>query len=102
MATLKERPDSYSARGIMVRDFRHTHDGGYEETPHRKKKNYQKKIRKGCPGNNNGAHVYVWTAEFAWDYYWEKYFFGANRYEYYICCGCKGRKRAPYIRRKVD
>lgn len=103
MATLKERPDSYSARGIIVRDFRHTHDGGHEEAPHRKKKGKKRPPKKsGCPGNDGRAHIYVWTTETAYDDWWTRHW-GLGRYEYYVCCGCKCRKRAPYIRRrKVD
>lgn len=36
MATQKERPDSWKARGLIKRDFQHDHSGP-EEMPHRKK-----------------------------------------------------------------
>jgi hypothetical protein len=100
MATLKERSDNWNARGIIRRDFRHSHDGP-EVIRHRKKKNKKAYKRKGCPGNNGGAHVYVWTTETAWDDWWSKWNF-EDKYEYHVCCGCKARKRAPYMRRKAQ
>lgn len=36
MATQKERPHSWKARGLVKRDFQHDHSGP-EEMPHRKK-----------------------------------------------------------------
>lgn len=90
MATLKERPNTYSARGIEVRDFRHDHGDGYEETPHRKTAAKKSKRHEGCPGNDNGPHVYVWTRETHWKPFWgwNSWFWYMGDYEYRTCAGC--------------
>lgn len=64
MVTLKERPDTYSAGGIYLRDFRNDKSTGYNETPHKKVKGKKACPRKkpGCKGNNGKNHVYVWIA----------------------------------------
>lgn len=41
MATQKENPDSWKARGLIKRDFQHSHDGP-EEIPHRSNKSDKK------------------------------------------------------------
>ena len=61
MATLKERSDNWNATSLITRDHRHDKSAGYEETPHKKNpKKARPKKKKGCPGNDGGAHVYVW------------------------------------------
>lgn len=89
------------------KDFRHDHGSdGFDETPYRKKSSSPVKKRTGCPGNDGGAHVYVWEKDFVWESYWNS-FTGTQgprpyHYEYKICCGCdkrfpgrKGFKRVP-------
>lgn len=101
MATLKERPDNWAAGGIYRRDFRHDKSDGYEETPHKSKHGKPKASSKhvGCPGNNDGAHVYVWTKEIFADTHrryhglWG-YFYWLGEYEYKVCAGCHKHKSA--------
>lgn len=77
MATQKERPDSWKARGLIKRDFQHDHSGP-EELPHRKKG----KGKKFCI-RNKGAHVYEIWGE------WRSY--ASYRYRYKQCkCGKQG------------
>lgn len=54
--------DSWSASGIIRRDFRHSNDGP-EEIPARGKRSKKKerKPRVGCAANNGGSHIYVWV-----------------------------------------
>ena len=96
MATLKERK-SYTTRGIELRDFRHDKSDGYVETPHRKTKVKETNRHVGCPGNNDGPHVYVWTKEIystTFSRYRNvlAYFYFLSAYEYKICAGCYKHK----------
>lgn len=77
MATQKERPGSWKARGLDKRDFQHDHSGP-EELPHRPKGKGKKFCKK-----NKGPHVYeTWTE-------WSTY--GSWRYRYAACkCGKHG------------
>jgi hypothetical protein len=116
MATLKERSDNWGATSIIRRDFRHAHEGGYEEAPYRKKKGGKKKYKKkGCPANNGKQHVYIWVPlrwlpdswgnqRDRYDRYVEAYYIRENKWSAYtcsieylekwekkICCGCYQR-----------
>jgi hypothetical protein len=99
MATLKERK-SYTTRGVELRDFRQDKSDGYDETPHRKTKTKKSNKHVGCPGNNDGPHVYVWTREAYWRpvWYWNSWFWSLSDYEYRICAGCY--KHKTHRRRK--
>lgn len=55
----KRDEDSWFYSGIKRRDFRADHGGGPEELPHRSPSKRGRKPRKGCPENNNKAHVYI-------------------------------------------
>ena len=69
-------------------------DDGWEETPHRKAgKTKARKRVPGCPENDGGPHVYVWTTEGMQKGLFFEYF-GFHRAEHKICAGC--RKGAPY------
>lgn len=78
-----------------------------DEIPYRHPKRRKKKARtRGCPGNDGGPHVYVWTTELGNDFidrwlgarYYEQY--GFAPYEYKRCAGClkkiKMRATADY------
>jgi hypothetical protein len=100
MATLKERSDNWKATSLTHRDHRHDKGDGYEETPHRKTAK-RKKVNKheGCPGNDNGPHIYVWARETRWKpvWNWNGWFWSMGDYEYNTCAGCYKHKR---LRRK--
>ena len=58
---------------------------------------------RGCPANNNGAHVYVWTSEREiTDIFFNH--FGFHKKESKVCCGCgviaKSRETEEYMKRK--
>lgn len=73
MATQKERPNNWKARGLIKRDFQHDHSGP-EELPYRKKG----KGKKYCKANKS-EHVYDTWSE------WRTY----TRYRYrYAACKC--------------
>lgn len=99
MATLSERSGNWNASGIIRRDFRHDHGDGYIETPHRKAKTKKTSKHEGCPGNDDGPHVYVWTRETFWKPSWRfnNWFWYFSDYEYKTCAGCYRHKR---LRRK--
>lgn len=100
MATLKERPGDYKVTGIYVRDHRHDKGDGWEDAPyHKAGKHKPVKKREGCPGNDNGPHVYVWTRETFWKPFWHQnnWFWTMSDYEYKTCAGCYKHKR---LRRK--
>jgi hypothetical protein len=75
-------------------DFKH---GGVDIDDFDAEVNYQKRIAKknkkakkrypGCPENNNGPHVYVWTTEFRGERLFKDYF-GFHKYEEKRCAGC--------------
>lgn len=63
-------------------------DDGYEETRHRASaKSKTKKKYPGCPGNDRGPHVYVWTTEKNHDSLFFD-FYGFHKYEKMVCAGC--------------
>lgn len=80
-------------------DFIH---GGVGVDDFEKEVNYQTRTKKnkaraprvrGCQGNDNGPHVYVWTTEHVNDWlafyggdFYERS--GFHRREYKTCCGC--------------
>jgi len=82
----------------------------FDETmPHRKKRGKKRPIKKrGCPENDFGPHIYVWTTEsfrkgdgsfddWLWQYekdFWDKN--GFHRREYKTCAGCKKRAGSRY------
>lgn len=86
-------------------DFVH---GGVDEddfvgtTRHKKKAPTKARTRRrGCPENDGGPHVYVWTSESysSWCTFYEENFFKENGYfrrEYLLCCGCKRYKKSRY------
>lgn len=84
--------DNYDFSHLLRRDFRDDHGSdGWDETPYRKTgKDKKKFVRKGCPENNNGPHVYIWVD---YDSEW------LCGYEIKICCGCL--KRAPHHRIRI-
>lgn len=66
--------------------------------PYRKKrgKARKKKEKRGCPENDFGPHIYVWTPQvllYSWwpekgaDPFYDKY--GFHRREVKTCCGCE-------------
>ena len=71
----------------------------FEETIKHVKKAVPKKPvkKKGCPGNDFNAHVYVWVPETEvtpWtqdDLFFE--FYGFHKYEYKVCAGCLKRTK---------
>jgi len=94
MATLKERSDNWKATSIVARDHRHDHGDGYDDTPHRKKKGKKTSKHVGCPGNDDGPHVYVWTKETKWRpvWGWSNWLWYIGDYEYKTCAGCYKHK----------
>lgn len=94
---ISEDASSWRARGILCRDFRHTHDGPEVDTTKvRRKKSRSKKQRPTC------KHVWVQVD-------WREWYRYANRYWYfytpdraphwarfsthYVCAGCLATKR---------
>ena len=88
--------------GVDLSDFE-------DEVRHRKKrgKTAYKKKKRGCPGNDFGPHIYVWTTEYfrrdgsfdEWTFQYEKDFWdrnGFNRREYKTCVGCLQRVKSRY------
>lgn len=94
MATLSERSGNWNASGIIRRDFRHDKSDGYEDTPHKSKHGKKSKRHVGCPGNNDGPHVYVWTRETFWKplWGWNNWFWYMSDYEFKTCAGCYKHK----------
>jgi len=82
-------------------------DDFYKEvnyTPRKKKTKRvrEKRTRPGCPENNNGPHVYIWTTETVGARLYSTYlmhdmfydYFGYSKWKYEVCAGClKGRGR---------
>jgi len=71
------------------------------------KKKAPKPRQRGCPGNDHGAHVYVWTTELeptgylviSWNQkkypsFYKKH--GFHRQEAYACVGCGTVKKRRY------
>lgn len=52
-----------------------------------KRKNEKPKTRPGCPENDFGPHVYVWTTEGQIEDLFFRYF-GFHKYQRRICAGC--------------
>jgi hypothetical protein len=76
--------------GVEVSDF----DEVPYRHPPRKKKKKKEKTRPGCPGNDFGPHVYVWTTERAEPDFFSDYY-GFSRVQRNCCVGCdktNGRK----------
>lgn len=79
-----------------------------DEVRHRKKRGKARpKKKRGCPENDFGPHVYVWTTEYFrsdggfddWIHHYEKDFWdrnGFNRREYKTCVGCLQRVKSRY------
>lgn len=65
---------------------------------------FRDKTRPGCPGNNFGPHIYVWTTEGQTSSFFSDYY-GFYKYEFRICCGCgkktKSRLSEPYLKIKA-
>lgn len=61
-----ERRDSYGYRGVVKRDFNHSHDGP-EELPHKP----SRKGKKLCKRNKGGPHVE--SEEWTYDHDWFRY-----------------------------
>lgn len=63
----------------------------------------RKREPRGCPANNNKAHVWVWTTEKEITDIFFNYF-GFHKRETKVCCGCgkvsKTRETEEYMRRK--
>ena len=86
--------------------------GGVDPEDFEKEVNYhpkQKKSKKakkypGCPGNDKGPHIYVWTTEHNKSTLFLDYF-GFHRYEQKVCCGCghmdRRRKTPEYEERNA-
>lgn len=47
--------------------------------------------KRGCPANNNKAHVYVWTTENNIEDLFFR-FYGFHKWEKEFCCGCDNRR----------
>lgn len=64
----------------------------------------RRKNKAGCPSNNYGPHIYVWTTEGQEDNFFSDYY-GFFKYEYETCCGCgktrKSRKSEQYEKVKA-
>lgn len=73
------------------KDFRQDHGSdGWTETPYKKSaKKKKSKKRLGCPGNDGGAHVYVWVDETYSTIYW------TYSVSFQTCAGCLQRGSAP-------
>lgn len=63
--------------------------------PSAKAKKTKGKTRPGCPGNEYGPHVYVWTSEREMDSLFYRYF-GWHKYQSHICAGCGKKDRSKY------
>jgi len=84
---------NYIRGGVEIDDFDKEVNYQTRLKKKRKKKTEKVKNRPGCPENDYGPHVYVWTSE---TYNSENSLFvrvfGWSKWEEKICCGC--RKRA--------
>ena len=81
--------------GVPVEDF--DDEIPFRHSPRRvKKKGARAKENRGCPGNNNGEHVYVWTTEFNVEDLFFR-FYGFHKYERERCCGCNSRRRGTRL-----
>lgn len=58
-----------------------------------KKKKHKR--HQGCPGNDNGAHVYVWTLD---ENDWWRHYFPNEKREAKMCAGCGKRKNGVPLR----
>lgn len=56
------------------------------------KKKPRKKTRPGCPENNFGPHLFVWTTELESEKTIFFQFFGFHKYHREVCCGCKKQR----------
>lgn len=68
------------------------------------KKKPRKKTRPGCPENNFGPHLFVWTTELESEKTIFFRYFGFHKYHREVCCGC-GKMRGSaesehYMKRK--
>lgn len=68
------------------------------------KKKPRKKTRPGCPENNFGPHLFVWTTELESEKTLFFKFYGFHKYQREVCCGCGKRRNSElterYIKRK--
>ena len=76
---------------------------GWEETPYRPRRKKETPKKRGCPENDFGPHIYVWTtlATNSWSQFLEENdsFFGRHgfrRREYKVCCGCGKQQSSRY------
>lgn len=79
----------FTQGGVGLDDF-------VDTIKHVKKADPKKHVKKrGCPGNDYKAHVYVWVPEVdtsPWKSDREFFdFYGFHKYEYKICAGCEKR-----------
>lgn len=80
MATQKERPGSWKARGLIKRDFQHDHSGP-EELPHRSNKSHLKQWCRRKPGRLHDFSCIV-----------EQQFGAETKRVYTVCIACGKHK----------
>lgn len=86
-----DEPDTHADfihGGVPVEDFA-------DEPVRWKKKSKRETPKKkpGCPGNDGGPHIYIWTTEKNFEDLFYK-FFGFHKREFRYCAGCgKNAKR---------
>lgn len=100
--------DCWGYSDDLRRDFR---AGKVEIYDFKEEVNYQKRLRKrdrkprkrypGCPGNNGGSHVYVYTTEGNYDDLFYRYF-GFHKIERSMCCGCRKPKGKTRVTAKYE
>lgn len=63
---------------------------GEEEINYSPKKRRKNSVKKypGCPGNDRGSHVYIWTTEYNTPNLFSDYY-GFHKREKKICAGCE-------------
>jgi len=85
---------------VEYKDFRR---GGFEDefwdedelVDHRPSSKAKKKYSRGCKGNENKEHVYVWVP-------WSWNSISRMQWEELRCCGCEKRKHGKNTFRRVN
>jgi hypothetical protein len=91
MARIREQRH-YSDTRAELAEYKDAYHGAVEDAfwdedelvDYRPSSKAKKKYPRGCKGNNNKAHVYVWVP---WRWSWS-----TTLYEEETCCGCDKRK----------
>lgn len=92
----------FTQGGVPISDF--DDEVKYRHPPRKVKKVKPRRLAPGCIGNDDKAHVYVWTSERETVTLFYRYF-GYHPREHEVCVGCgrvrKGRPTEKYEKRKI-